>query len=446
MQQPVDNENDMDGDGDVNNNEPTEPPQPPPHQEPKSKETDESDDEDSSLGATLGLILVAILICVGIGIGVYFGVAAILSSVKQNRIGADVSNATSTNETKIDANFTLASAVTTLAPTASTGTMSTTSQAPPNRLSPNLYKCDMASVKLRGENWNWQVRIVNEPITTNETERYYPKHDRNAVRHTNVNTVCSGTILSNFTVLTSAECCTNLNMSETSIYAGIDYDAYYERNVASFKVHEGYQRGLDDDHANENDLCMIELDKNILYSNGEQLDTDAICLPNAGTKHLSAETKCFAGGYGSLEVDYDPNQDAYRVFDETELSLITDRNCRRTEQSSTGFKYGQMFCADYERLEHACILDVGSPLVCVHDNRPFLYGFLSHSYQCGEEQFPAVLAKIVTYLEWINSNMFDSGTADLSSPLLSTTVQPIQNITLAANTTTEEQSDLPSTE
>ena len=62
-------------------------------------------------------------------------------------------------------------------------------------------------------------------------------------------------------------------MSETSIYAGIDYDAYYERNVASFKVHEGYQRGLDDDHANENDLCMIELDKNILYSNGQQLDT-----------------------------------------------------------------------------------------------------------------------------------------------------------------------------
>ena len=102
--------------------------------------------------------------------------------------------------------------------------------------------------------------------------------------------------------------------------------------------------------------------------------------------------------------------------------------------------------SDYERLEHACILDVGSPLVCVHDNRPFLYGFLSHSYQCGEEQFPAVLAKIVTYLEWINSNMFDSGTADLSSPLLSTTVQPIQNITLAANTTTEEQTDLPSTE
>ena len=152
-------------------------------------------------------------------------------------------------------------------------------------------------------------------------------------------------------------------MSETTIYAGADYDAYYERNVANFKIHEDFQRGLDDDHANENDLCMLELDKNILYSNGEQLDTgnvtmtckqtrnnkfnysDALCLPNTGTKHLSAETKCFAGGFGSLKDDYDPNQDAYRVFDETELSLITDRNCRRTEQSSTGFKYGQMFCA-----------------------------------------------------------------------------------------------------
>lgn len=62
-------------------------------------------------------------------------------------------------------------------------------------------------------------------------------------------------------------------MSETTIYAGADYDSYYERNVANFKIHEDFQRGLDDDHANENDLCMLELDKNILYSNGEQLDT-----------------------------------------------------------------------------------------------------------------------------------------------------------------------------
>ena len=68
-------------------------------------------------------------------------------------------------------------------------------------------------------------------------------------------------------------------------------------------------------------------------------------MPTIGTKHLSAETKCFAGGFGSLKSGYDPNQDEFRQFDETELSLITDRNCRRTEQSSTGFKYGQMFCA-----------------------------------------------------------------------------------------------------
>lgn len=410
----------MEGDGDLSGPDNVAAP----NQTPKeTKVTDENDDEDSSLGATLGLILIAILICVGIGVGVYFGVAAILNSVKKNRIGTDTSNSTNLNQTDLAANnVTNEMAITTTIELTTTTTTSTTTQAP-NRLSPNLYKCDMDNVKLRGSNWNWQVRIVNEPITTNETDKYYAKHDREAVRHTNVNTVCSGTILSNFTVLTSAECCTNLNLTETTIYAGNDYDAYYERYVKSFKLHEDYQRGLDDDHANENDLCLLEMDKDILFSNGEQLDTDALCLPAIGTKHLSAETKCFAGGYGSLKVGYDPNQDEYRRFDETELSLITDRNCRRTEQSSTGFKYGQMFCADFERLDYACSLDVGSPLVCVHDNRPFLYGFVSHSYQCGVENYPAILAKVVSYLDWINENMFISSEDinDIATTIATTT-------------------------
>ena len=57
------------------------------------------------------------------------------------------------------------------------------------------------------------------------------------------------------------------------MYAGNDYDAYYERRIVSFKIHENFERGLDDDHANENDLCLLEMDKNILFSSGEQLDT-----------------------------------------------------------------------------------------------------------------------------------------------------------------------------
>jgi len=413
----------MEGDGDLSGQD-NDAPTPPNQTQKEAKVAVENEDEDSSLGATLGLILIAILICVGIGIGVYFGVAAILNSVKKNRIGTDTSNSTNLNQTDLAANnVNNETALTTTIELTTTTTTSTTTQAP-NRLSPNLYKCDMNNVKLRGSNWNWQVRIVNEPITTNETDKYFPKHDRDAVRHTNVNTVCSGTILSGLTVLTSAECCTNLNLTETTIYAGSDYDAYYERFVKSFKLHEDYQRGLDDDHANENDLCLLELDKDILFSNGEELDTDAICLPTIGTKHLSAETKCFAGGYGSLKSGYDPNQDEFRQFDETELSLITDRNCRRTEQSSTGFKYGQMFCADFERLDSACSLDVGSPLVCVHDNRPFLYGFVSHSYQCGVKNYPAILAKVVSYLGWINENMFTSEDKDeVIATTIATTVQ-----------------------
>jgi|ERR1711971_252499 len=79
-------------------------PTPPNQTQKEAKVAGENEDEDSSLGATLGLILIAILICVGIGIGVYFGVAAILNSVKKNRIGTDTSNSTNLNQTDLAAN------------------------------------------------------------------------------------------------------------------------------------------------------------------------------------------------------------------------------------------------------------------------------------------------------------------------------------------------------
>ena len=81
---------------------------------------------------------------------------------------------------------------------------------------------------------------------------------------------------------------------------------------------------------------------------------------------------------------------------------------------------------DFERLDSACSLDVGSPLVCVHDNRPFLYGFVSHSYQCGVENYPAILAKVVSYLGWINENMFVSTTADIDEIITTTIATTVQ--------------------
>merc|ERR1712176_1643349 len=152
-----------------------------PDQQPKTDTYNGEDEEDSSLGATLGMIVIALMVCVGIGVGVYFGVAAILNSVKQNRIQAQPEKNLTTGNASQEAKTTRSTTTTTTLTTTST----TTSTIPPNRMSPNLYKCNMSEVKLRGDNWNWQVRLVNEPITTNETESYFAKHHRNATRHEN---------------------------------------------------------------------------------------------------------------------------------------------------------------------------------------------------------------------------------------------------------------------
>ena len=47
----------------------------------------------------------------------------------------------------------------------------------------------------------------------------------------------------------------------------------YERQIVNFKIHEDYEDGQDADHANINDICLLQIDRDILFSEGERLNT-----------------------------------------------------------------------------------------------------------------------------------------------------------------------------
>ena len=83
-------------------------------------------------------------------------------------------------------------------------------------------------------------------------------------------TLCSGVIISNFTMLTSAQCCQNIDLRTARIMVGPEM---YERSIKSTKLHQEFETGVDDDHPNSNDLCLLQLDKDILNSGGERLNT-----------------------------------------------------------------------------------------------------------------------------------------------------------------------------
>ena len=83
---------------------------------------------------------------------------------------------------------------------------------------------------------------------------------------------------------------------------------------------------------------------------------DTVCLPDQDKGHVRAGESCWVAGFGSF---YDASRitnanasilepDLYGYesrFGEIELKTIADRDCRKSNVSSSGFRYGRMFCS-----------------------------------------------------------------------------------------------------
>ena len=130
---------------------------------------------------------------------------------------------------------------------------------------------------------------------------------------------------------------------------------------------------------------------------------DKVCLPK-DKDHVDADTLCWIGGYGSLSSPFPPIQrNMNSEISETEVIIMSDKNCRRSELSSSGFVWNVHFCADFLRKdpEIACRGDLGGPLICIENSTPVLYGVTSIGENCGETNYPAVYAKLSQYTDWI---------------------------------------------
>ena len=77
------------------------------------------------------------------------------------------------------------------------------------------------------------------------------------------------------------------------------------------------------------------------------------------------------------------------------MRIINDRACRRSEISSSNFVWNVHFCADFIRKdpEIACGGDLGASLICIHGNKPVIYGISSFAKNCGDPSWPGTYAK-----------------------------------------------------
>lgn len=397
----------------------------------ENDDSGQDEDSDSGFAKTVGLLIIGLVICAGIGIAVYYGVAAILKNV-QGDIEKEMNSTETSNEGKSNSTQILENSISNddsvqngatsdstsddISTTKTTTTTDLTSTTPPPKtLSRNLYTCDDDNIALRGgnKNWNWIAKVLITKIGGEGNDTDIVEEEEEDFRlpgETQKYNIpfCTASIISNYTLITSAECCEVLKSPGIESVAWIGAERY-ERKIVNFKIHEEYEDGQDEDHANVNDVCLLQIDRDILFSEGERLNTDAICLPKQD-RHVSAGESCFAAGFGSFQngTEEDSPLSYYDSLREIELETISDRNCRRTEQSSSGFKYGKMFCAEYRRLipEEACSIDYGSSLICVQQNRPYLFGTLSLGYKCGLEDYPSIFVKTTSYIDWIQQNTF----------------------------------------
>lgn len=77
------------------------------------------------------------------------------------------------------------------------------------------------------------------------------------------------------------------------------------------------------------------------------------------------------------------------------VRIINDRACRRSEISSSNFIWNVHFCADFIRKDPqiACGGDLGASLICIHGNRPVIFGISSFAKNCGDPSWPGTYAK-----------------------------------------------------
>ncbi|XP_063800559.1 ovochymase-2-like isoform X2 [Pseudophryne corroboree] len=216
--------------------------------------------------------------------------------------------------------------------------------------------------------------------------------------------VCSGAIISERFVLTSASCVTERNEIHDVCFviAGLHdlerSENSQKRLVKQVIVHPEFSPLLMDF-----DIALIQLEEGYRFSPYIQ----PICLPEAHSM-VEPSTLCVVSGW-----DLKRDEEKSKKLQQLEVAVLPDDICN---DYYPNFITERMFCAGTATSKSSvtCPGQPGAPLVCLSDDPGiyFIFGIVSWGVGCKENPKPGVYTNVSVFVEWIDEIVL----ADSTSP------------------------------
>ncbi|XP_058066924.1 serine protease 7-like [Anopheles bellator] len=220
-------------------------------------------------------------------------------------------------------------------------------------------------------------------------------------------TRCTGTLITQWYVLTAAHCMYHLEPEHVILYLGLfdlrelsvclESGQCQERRATELVTHEAYTTRY-----NLNDLSLLRMDRPVENSDYIQ----PICLPLNHTYDEAIQSQVFSYGWGSTSTDGRDGEmsNTKRVVG---LYVVSRDNCSQAlRQHLQGGKIpSSQMCTVGDGLEDVCSGDSGAPIIELRHPRYYIAGVVSYGPKCGLKRAPGVSTRISEYVDWILTSL-----------------------------------------
>ena len=181
---------------------------------------------------------------------------------------------------------------------------------------------------------------LNDVIVMNGNENIYPQSwsmivsiRENGVRH-----LCSGTILSDLYILTSARCVSNrLTNTNLSVVAGLDDlwgNASIIHSVNQIIIHENYSPNVTSLH----DIALLKLSQSLIINRSPLFSLSKICLPKSSSLDQMQNKRLMTVGWKNVSF----NGSGSNLLQQIPVNMIINSNSLCFDSNYTN---NYQFCA-----------------------------------------------------------------------------------------------------